>query len=177
MTLDMRPMLRGEVDRIAIDFSFPPRLPEGIEPSGDAHVTGEVIDSAGYMRLTLRASVGYRGVCARCLEPVEDIFPVEMERTAAAEDTLTKAQLEENVDEYAVIRNGFLDLDDLIGEEIFLTFPMRVLCSPDCPGLCPRCGKPLRLGDCGCQKREIDPRWAILAEYEWAQDEDEADKN
>ena len=169
--MDMRPMLRGEVNRLAIDYSFLPRLPEGVEPDGDTRVCGEVTDNAGYMRLTLRATVGYRGTCARCLEAVKGTFPVELARTVAAEGTLTQAQLEENVDEYAVIQNGLLDLDELVGEEIFLTFPMRVLCSPDCPGLCPKCGKPLRLGDCGCQAREIDPRWAVLAKYEWAKDD------
>ncbi len=171
MVLDMRSMLRGEVDRIGIDYSLSPRLPDGVEPAGDTHVTGEVTDSAGYMRLTLSAEVGYTGTCARCLEPVKDALTVELARTVVAEGTLTEKQLEENVDEYAVVRSGFLDLDELIGEEIFLTFPMRILCSPDCPGLCPKCGKPLKLGDCGCQKREIDPRWAVLAEQEWAQDE------
>ena len=175
MVLDMRPMLRGEIAKIAIDYSLSPRLPDGIEPLGNARVTGEITDNAGYMRLVLNAAVDFSGTCARCLEPVKDTFTVAMERTVATEDTLTKAQLEENVDEYAVVRAGFLDLDELIGEEIFLTFPMRVLCSTDCPGLCPKCGKPLRLGDCGCQKREIDPRWAILANHEWAKD-NETDK-
>ncbi len=164
-------MLRGEVDRIEIAYAMAPRLPDDVEPLGDADVRGEVTDSAGYMRLTLSASVRYRGVCARCLDPVEDSFSVTLERTVAAEDTLTEAQLEENVDEYAVVRDGMLDLDELIGEELLLTFPMRVLCAPDCPGLCPRCGKPLRLGDCGCPKREPDPRWAVLAEHEWGSDE------
>ena len=27
---------------------------------------------------------------------------------------------------------------------------------------CPKCGKPLREGDCGCPKKEIDPRLAVL---------------
>lgn len=172
MILDMRPMLRGEVDRIAIDFPFSPRLPEGVEPDGEARVSGEVTDSAGYMRLRLSAEVPFCGFCARCLDPVSDTFTVELERTVATEGTLTKEQLEENVDEYAVIQNGLLDLDELIGEEIFLTFPMRVLCSPDCPGLCPKCGKSLKSGACGCKTHEIDPRLAVLANYEWAKDED-----
>ncbi len=171
--MDMRPMLRGEVRRIAIDYSFSPQLPEGVEPNGCTRVCGEVTDNAGYMRLTLCANVGYRGVCARCLETVEDTFTVELARTVAAEGTLTREQLEENVDEYAVVQNGLLDLDELVGEEIFLTFPMRVLCSPDCPGLCPKCGKPLKEGACGCNTREVDPRLAILANYEWAKDEDD----
>lgn len=161
--LDMRPMLRGETDRIRIGYELLPGLPDGVEPVGNADVTGEVTDSAGYMRLILTAQVRYRGVCARCLDPVEDVFSVTLERTACPEETLTQKQLEENVDEYAVIRGGLLDLDELIGEEILLSFPMRVLCSPDCPGLCPVCGKPRRLGACGCQTKEPDPRWAPLA--------------
>ena len=66
------------------------------------------------------------------------------------------------MDEYAVIENGGLALDELVREELLLCFPTRFLCSPDCPGLCPKCGKPLRLGDCGCPKREPDPRLAVL---------------
>ena len=171
--MDMRPMLRGEVDRIVIDYAFSPRLPESVEPDGNARVHGEMTDSAGYMRLRLFAEVPFCGVCARCLEPVNDTFTAELERTVAAEGTLTEAQLEENVDEYAVILNGLLDLDELVGEEIFLTFPMRVLCSPDCPGLCPKCGKSLKEGACGCKTHEVDPRLAVLANYEWAKDEDD----
>ena len=75
---------------------------------------------------------------------------------------LTEEQLEENVDEYAVIENGTLDVDEAIREELLLSFPMRVLCSEECLGLCPKCGKPKRLGDCGCPTFEPDPRLAIL---------------
>jgi len=27
---------------------------------------------------------------------------------------------------------------------------MQPLCTPECRGLCPRCGADLNLGDCGC---------------------------
>lgn len=162
MVLDMKPMLKGEVSRIGIDYLFAPDLPDDVSADGDAHVQGEVTDQAGYMHLTLSASVPYRAGCARCLEPVTGVFRVELERTVAAEGTLSEKQLEENVDEYAVIEAGTLDLGSLVREEILLSFPMRFLCSEDCPGLCPKCGKPLRLGDCGCPKHEPDPRLAVL---------------
>ena len=162
MVLDMRPMLRGEIDRIAFDGLLPQDENALPEMEGPTHIVGEVTDSAGYMRLTLTATVGYRAACARCLEPVTGDFSVTLERTVAAKSTLSEKQLEENVDEYAVIENGMLDLDSLVREEVLLSFPMRFLCSPDCPGLCPKCGKPLKLGDCGCPKRESDPRLAIL---------------
>jgi uncharacterized protein len=51
---------------------------------------------------------------------------------------------------------------------------MRLLCDEDCPGLCAKCGKPLREGSCGCSSKEIDPRWAVLATLKF--DEDESDK-
>ena len=162
MILDMRPMQRGETDRITIHESFSPRLPAGVESTGDAQVTGDVTDQAGYMRLVLTVKVPYKTVCARCLDPVEGDFEVSLERTVADEKTLSEKQLEENVDEYAVIRDGMLDLDELVEEEVLLCFPMRVLCSPDCEGLCPKCGKPKRLGDCGCNLKEVDPRLAVL---------------
>ena len=38
---------------------------------------------------------------------------------------------------------------------------MKVLCSEECKGLCPVCGKNLNLGPCGCRKQP-DPRFAVL---------------
>ena len=173
MILDMRPMLRGEVDHIHIDYLLTPDLPDGAEFEGDARVIGDIVDEAGYMRLTLTASVVYHAECARCLEPVSGDFAVQLERTVAAEGTLTEEQLEENVDEYAVIEDGKLDLDEAIREELLLSFPMRILCQEDCPGLCPKCGKPKRFGDCGCPTWEPDPRLAVLKQL---LDKNEEDK-
>ncbi len=172
MVLDIRPMLRGETQEITIDYLLP-KIDDLPEMSGSAHVTGKVTDEAGYMRLTLTAEVGYRAECARCLEPVEGTFAVSPERTVATKSMLSEKQLEENVDEYAVAENGMLDLDGLMQEEILLCFPTRFLCMPDCKGLCPKCGKNLNAGDCGCNLHEIDPRLAVLATL---LDKDETEK-
>ena len=162
MTLDMRPMLRGELSRIPLDYMLSPEAPFGATMEGDAHVVGEITDEAGYMRLTLDASLPYSGECARCLAPVRDTFCLHFERTVVDEGTLTDEQLEDNVDEYVVIKNGELDLDEELCEALILSFPMRLLCEDDCPGLCPKCGKPRREGTCNCPTREIDPRLAVL---------------
>lgn len=162
MVLDLCPMLRGETNHIHIDYLLTPTLPDGVEFDGDAHVVGDITDEAGYMRATLEVTVRYRTQCARCLEPVDGEFSVPLERTVVAEGTLTEEQLEENAEEYVVLQNGKLHADDLIREELLLSFPMRILCREDCPGLCPKCGKPRRLGDCGCPTKELDPRLAVL---------------
>jgi uncharacterized protein len=88
---------------------------------------------------------------------------MSFERTVVNEGTLSEEQLMDNVDEYVIIVDGELTLDEELHDALFLSFPMRQLCSEDCQGLCPKCGKPRRDGPCGCSEREIDPRLAILA--------------
>ncbi len=163
MVIDVGSLLRGEVHKINIDYMLTPETLYGIEFESDAHVTGYITDNAGYMRLVLKAELKYHGECARCLAPVEGVFSLDFERTVAAEGVLTDAQLEEQWDEYVVLKGAELDVDEALSEELILGFPKKLLCSEDCLGLCPKCGKPRRDGDCGCPTKEIDPRLAILA--------------
>lgn len=55
-----------------------------------------------------------------------------------------------------------LDLSALLWEEFSLALPIKPLCSPDCRGVCPVCGKNLNEGPCGCSSDEGDPRLAAL---------------
>ncbi len=173
MIVDVGPLLRGETKRLEIDYMLSPEQMDGITFDSDARVTGCITDNAGYMRLTLKAEIGYHGECARCLAPVDGVFSLDFERTVATEGTLTEEQLEES-DEYVVLNGSALDVDEPLREELLLGFPMRLLCSEDCSGLCPHCGKPKRDGDCGCTRKEIDPRLAILKTFF---DDGEEEKN
>lgn len=163
MTLDMKPMLRGEVRRIAVDYHLTPDEIYGIHFEDSLHAFGEVTDSAGYMRLVLTVSVPYTAECARCLDTVKGEFKEIFERTVVTKGAVDEDKLEESVDEYVVLdENGQLNVDDEILETLALLFPKKILCSEDCAGLCPRCGKPKRDGDCGCPEKEIDPWLAVL---------------
>ena len=163
MTLDMKPMLRGEVDRIDLDYDLTPMEIYGVKFEGDLHAVGAVTDSAGYMRLALTISVSYTAECARCLDKVKGEFEELFERTVVTKGAIDEDKLEESVDEYAVLdENGQLDVDDEILETMALLFPKKILCDEDCQGLCPKCGRPKREGDCGCSTKEIDPRLAVL---------------
>jgi len=46
----------------------------------------------------------------------------------------------------------YLEIDNDLREEILLNFPMRVLCKPDCRGICPGCGANLNFEECRCKK-------------------------
>lgn len=165
MILNMGPILRGEITRMDISYELTPEPVFDVTFPENAHVEGELTDDAGYMRLHLTATLPYRGQCARCLTPVEGVFTLDFERTVAAEGTISEEQLEENIDSYVMIRDGKLDVDEPLREELLICFPMRLLCDEDCEGLCPKCGKPKREGDCGCSTKEIDPRLAVLQNW------------
>ena len=165
MVLNMGPLLRGETTRMEIAYDLAPEAVFDVSFPEDAHIKGEITDDAGYMRLTLRATLPYRGACARCLEPVEGVFLLDFARTVAAEGSISEERLAEMDDAYVMIRDGKLDVDELLREELLMCFPMRLLCAEDCKGLCDKCGRPLRDGDCGCPKKEIDPRLAILKKW------------
>ena len=174
MVLDISPLLRGEVNRINFDYMLTPETLDGVTFDSDARVTGQITDNAGYMRLQLKAELAYHGECARCLAPVDGVFSLDFERTVVTEGTLSDERLEELEDEYVVLDGHELSVDDTLCEELVLSFPQRLLCSEDCEGLCPKCGKPKREGDCGCPTKEIDPRLAVLAHF--FDNDDEEDK-
>ena len=125
-------------------------------------VTGTVVNRAGYITLTAEASMSYRTHCARCLAVVEDTVRFLCEKTVADEKGLLRLENTEN-DDYVQIKGGKLDLDAPICDEILLSFPMRILCSEDCKGLCSGCGADLNREACRCTKKEVDPRLAKLA--------------
>ena len=155
-------MLRGEINSIEIDFVLTPEIIEDVTFTEGARVCGKITNSAGYMRLKLNATLPYIGECARCLEEVRGVFSLDFERTVVTEGMVSAEKLEESVDEYIVIEDGKIELDDAVKEELMLDFPRKLLCSDDCLGLCPKCGKPKKDGDCGCVTKEIDPRLAVL---------------
>lgn len=59
-------------------------------------------------------------------------------------------------------KNGILDTDDLIREQFLLNMPMKPLCSPDCKGICPKCGADMNIAACNCMVSEIDSRLEVL---------------
>ena len=179
MILDLTKLLSGELNKIAIDFELAPDPDNmtpalyGVEFTSLARVRGVVTDNAGYMRLALEVSLDYRGECARCLCPIEDTLCFDFERTVISEDTRerdSEDDEDELSDEYVVLCDGKLDIDEQLREMLILEFPSKLLCSEDCKGLCIKCGHDLNEGECGCDRSHKDPRWDILRGVKFAAD-------
>ena len=168
MKLDLRPLLAG--DRL-LEFDYELSLDADSEDTvsfltdvdfpSPMKVSGEITNTAGYMRMTLTMSVDYAAQCARCLSPVTGQFTIDLEKTVAPRNLLGDLD-EDKLDEFAIIEDGFLDMDEQLREQLEMEFPMRFLCREDCKGLCPKCGKNLNEGECSCDHTEIDPRMEPL---------------
>ncbi len=103
--------------------------------------------------------------CSRCLREYKMPIRSLIELSYHPIEELNKEELVElkrdemDVDFY---REGLIDTEDIIRDQILLNIPMKPLCSEDCKGLCPICGIDLNESDCGCVVKQIDPRMAVL---------------
>ena len=119
--------------------------------------SGVVRNTAGVLMMTGRVSTCIHGTCDRCAAEFDrDVeFPIQV----VLVDELAN---EENEDEWVFHLEGdSADLDDIIRTVFVLNMDSKILCRPDCKGLCFRCGKNLNEGPCNCQK-ELDSRFAAL---------------
>lgn len=164
MQINIGPLLRGETDKIPVSFKMTVAPIEGVYFTDDATVEGEIHGNAGYTRLSLKISLPYVGECARCLDEVHGIFETELERTCVTKNGVSREELEENEDEYIIINESAIDPEDAVNATVYFEFPQKLLCSENCTGLCPNCGKKLDSeGKCTCTKKTLDPRFAKLA--------------
>jgi len=96
-------------------------------------VNASVYKISNVVSVSLELSASFHTFCSRCLKDIE--IPL-------------KRYLRLN---YEVKANQeFIELDEDIREDIILSYPVKFLCSPNCLGLCPKCGKDLNEGKCNC---------------------------
>ena len=96
--------------------------------------------------------------CGRCLKPVR--VPLELKMEEHLKESMIGTP--EAADEMSFVTGYELDTDALVGNEILINWPMKVLCHEDCKGICTVCGKDLNDGECGCDTFVPDPRMAVI---------------
>lgn len=132
-----------------------------IVESGLAHIQVEhVKDRELYIQVQGEVSVNIP--CDRCLEEVRYDFDLDFERRVDL--GRTDAELIEGLDESNFIDGYHLDADQLIFNGIISEWPMKVLCSDDCRGICSVCGCNLNEGSCDCEDPGLDPRMSVIRE-------------
>ncbi|MDR3344908.1 MAG: DUF177 domain-containing protein [Oscillospiraceae bacterium] len=134
------------------DFSFAEEdtlFPETV------HTAGEVRNRSGVVTLHTTFSAHISFDCDRCAEPAVREYTGEILQTL-----VTQLNGEED-SSFTVLPDSQLDLRETVREELYLQLPSKLLCTPNCRGLCPGCGANLNNAVCTCIK-QIDPRLAAL---------------
>ncbi|MGI6559109.1 MAG: YceD family protein [Limnochordia bacterium] len=129
--------------------------------------TGECILLQGRLETALQLT------CDRCLQPtvVPVTVPLSEEFYRAKESELNTKRAtagdsfnEEDDDTDNWYTGDTIDLSSILKDSILLGLPMKVLCHPECAGICHICGKNRNEDQCQCAIDDIDPRLAGLRE-------------
>ena len=125
----------------------------------EAELAGEEIQVRGHISGTMEAA------CDRCLEQTE--IPVDVDFDLPYRPMEEIAHEEEVGVSEDELKVGFfsgdgVNLSDIVREQVLLAVPMKVICQPDCRGLCPVCGANRNVRQCDCSLQHEDSPFAIL---------------
>lgn len=158
MIIDLEPIFNTEglVKEFNYEMDFSEEELNGFRPfTTPVKISGKVGNSTGIVELDAKADFTLELDCDRCAKPISVPLSTEIRHT------LVTHLNDETNDELLLVNELRFDVDAIASEDIFLGLPAKFLCSEDCKGICPKCGKDLNTGSCGCGK-EIDPRLAAL---------------
>lgn len=146
MNLDIRLANNQKGETIPFEFVIEP---SGLDMRGDAHIRSDIIVGGDYVytgddyivRGCIKARFDLE--CDRCANGfVRDVsIPFEEEYT----DETDGQYWERNV-----FTGKQINIKDLVEDNILLFLSAKILCDPQCKGICPKCGTHLNKGDCSC---------------------------
>jgi uncharacterized protein len=126
-----------------------------------AELLGAEIRIRGHLTTRLESS------CDRCLGTVEipvscdfDLFYRPME-TIAKEEEIEVPTEELEIGFYS---GDGIEVADVAVEQVILAVPMKVICRPECQGLCPVCKANRNVTHCNCAPPQQDSPFASLME-------------
>ncbi len=161
MLINLENVFNGSADRIdaCFDFDFSSIEMNGVHPfKTPVYLRGVIENKTGIVYIRAEASFTYHGVCSRCA------CDFQREMKVPVDHILVSELNDEDNDEFILVENMLLNIEDLVREDVLLSLPYNVLCREECKGMCSRCGKNLNEGDCDCEK-EIDPRLEVLKQF------------
>ena len=161
-----------ELRKIRFDETF---APGEIDFAGEAlaqvsglHAAGVaelLAHSGGEVRIRGRFQVEVTSECDRCLGRAR--FPLDTSfdlfyRPAAEIAREEEVSIDEGEAEIGFYEGDGLELEDVVREQVLLALPMQRVCSDNCLGICPVCGKNRNESACDCKEPAVDDRWAAL---------------
>ena len=97
-------------------------------------------------------------ICDRCARDFQSEIKSKFKMVYLFRSNFDESENEKEEVVYLHPETDKIELDDDIRDYAILAIPMKKLCSEECKGLCPKCGKNLNDGPCNCADEIVDPR-------------------
>jgi uncharacterized protein len=123
---------------------------------------GDFFKVEDYILLTGIVKYSYQETCARCLTEFENTSETKFEAVVGKSQKNNDNDDDESDEIKLVIEDGCVNLNETIKQMIYLSMPMKAICSSDCKGICPNCGVNLNVEKCKCENNITDPRFEKL---------------
>ena len=148
-------LLERRVGAVDLDLNWPE-----VQFSQEIELYLEVLRMGDNLQIDGRFHGTMHTTCDRCLGGFDHPLDGRFRLLGRRGDETTHELAEQDG---IVFHDGHgLDISGEVRQAILLEVPIQNLCSPDCRGLCATCGADLNRGDCACERRAVDPRWADL---------------
>lgn len=148
----------GQARREELELVVRPYRQGGFEyavPSGTAAARVDITAMQSGLSFRLRVGPELHGPCSRCLEDASvtlEVDSYEVHDPGVGDEELLSD----------FVHDDDLDVTEWAQDAIGLEFPVRVLCSEHCEGLCPSCGVNRNTSNCECGPPPTDSRWDAL---------------
>lgn len=158
MRLDLSEVATHVGKHISYQIDEPPIVDDESGLACTKRITGWATFSNTGRHIVVRGSFAteIRVECARCLREyalvVDHPIEEELQLAGIIQDVRDEQEFEELApeDREPLFEDNVLDLTDLLRQNILIAVPIKPVCSEECRGLCPHCGKNLNEGPCGC---------------------------
>ncbi|MGM1045336.1 MAG: YceD family protein [Bacillota bacterium] len=148
-TVDVSRAVKGRKEIIAV-------TPLEVDLKATPSVTGSV-DVRGRLQGQLEIR------CSRCLKSVTEQLDIPFHEVFQPVENPDDVQ--DGDEDITYVKGESVDLAQYVEEALVLYLPLAPVCSEDCKGLCPSCGKDLNQDSCDCDTEVIDPRLAGLKDF------------
>ena len=160
MNINISELLKGNIETLPFNVSFNEdvlerddfklKLKSPISISGIIYYDDEIVNIKGKISLVAESQ------CSRCLTQFDNPMVVEFD------ENFSKDQ---KSDDFYPILDDNIDLKNMVIDNLIIWTPLKPLCSENCKGLCPICGKNLNYGQCNCKIDNVDPRLLSLKDF------------
>ena len=105
-----------------------------------------------YVRLDYSVQTWVQRICDRCLEDYDFLLNTEGRLIFVLGRASQQGDMDEDEIRYIPADIQDIDLSVDLRDALMLVLPVKSLCSENCKGICPHCGRNLNEGLCRCSR-------------------------